>query len=137
MISFRFAPDLRKRIAGRFFARVRRELNKAFMEEAADRGLTQAELARKLGVDRSVVCRQLSGTANLTMRTLADYAWALDRDLDFSMPKRESAANNHRTSEIRAPATFSVTPIPPISARRPRNSVECQGYGQAMMAPAA
>src|SRR5579885_2841820 len=95
MMSFQFAPDRRKRIAGRFFARVRRELQKACLEEKTERGVTQAQLARDLGVDRAVVCRQLAGTSNLTLRTLADYAWALNRDLVFYMPKRDAGANHY------------------------------------------
>ena len=87
MTSFQFAPSPRKRKVARFITRVRRELQKAFMEEKAARGLTQAKLARTLGSHRSIVCRQLAGSANLTLRTLADYAWALDRDLLFSLEK--------------------------------------------------
>jgi hypothetical protein len=86
MTSYHFAPDRRKRTVARFITHVRRELQKAFLEEKAKRGVTQAQLARTLGTDRAVVCRQLSGSANLTLRTLADYAWALERDLVFAMP---------------------------------------------------
>ncbi len=95
MTSYRFAPNLRKRVAGRFFTRVRRELQKAFIEEKASRNLTQAELARQLGTARSTVCRQLAGSENLTLRTLADYAWALDRDIVFEMQKKAKAAGDN------------------------------------------
>jgi transcriptional regulator with XRE-family HTH domain len=95
MSSFQFAPSPRKRVTGRFLTRVHRELQKAYMEEKDARGITQAKLARKLGVHRAVVCRQLAGTANLNLRTLADYAWALDRDINFSMPKRAAATGTN------------------------------------------
>jgi transcriptional regulator with XRE-family HTH domain len=99
MTSYQFAPSPRKRITGCFLARVRRELQKAFLEEKEARGVTQAKLARELGVDRAVVCRQLAGTSNLTLRTIADYAWALQRDLIFEMPKPSAAlgVNHHMT----------------------------------------
>jgi len=114
MTSFQFAPDRRKRIAGRFFARVRRELQKAFMEEKETRGLTQAQLARQLGVNRAAVCRQLAGTSNLTLRTLADYAWAMDRDLVFSMPRHEGGANRYVALEAKVPGTTPATDMIPV-----------------------
>ncbi len=78
-------------MAARFLTRVRREMQRAFLEAKESSGVTQAQLARKLGVGRAVVCRQLAGTASLTLRTIADYAWALDRDLIFEMPPRRFA----------------------------------------------
>jgi DNA-binding XRE family transcriptional regulator len=116
MMSFRFAPDRRKRVTGRFFARVRRELQKAFMEEKKERGLTQSQLARELGVDRAVVCRQLSGTSNLTLRTLADYAWAMNRDLIFAMPKHDAGANHYMPVEPQVPGTIPATDVIPVFA---------------------
>jgi transcriptional regulator with XRE-family HTH domain len=126
MTSFQFAPDRRTRIAGRFFARVRRELQKAFLEGKADHGLTQAKLARKLGVDRAVVCRQLAGTANITLRTLADYAWAMDRDLVLSMPKHDGGANNYAAPEDSVPTTVPADPIPALDSQQPDNSPSCE-----------
>ena len=96
MPSFRFAPNPRTRVTARFMTRVRRELQKAYMEEKASRGVTQAYLARKFGIGRAVVCRQLAGSSNLTLRTLADYAWALERDLIFAMPKRTVTAGSNQ-----------------------------------------
>jgi transcriptional regulator with XRE-family HTH domain len=62
-------------------------VQKAFAEEKAARNLTQAEIARALGVDRSVINRQLMGTENLTVRRIGELAWALGRDLNFSLTK--------------------------------------------------
>lgn len=108
MPSFQFAPSPRKRTVGRFITRVRRELQKAFVEEKKSRGITQAELARSLGVDRAVVCRQLAGSSNLTLRTIADYAWALHRDLVFAMSKPVIATGaNHQSN----PSDVGTPPI--------------------------
>ena len=85
-MSFQFAIDSRSRKAARFIRRVRTELQKALEEEKAKRKLTQAELARLLGVDRSVINKQLTGAGNLTLRSIADLAWALDREIVFSLP---------------------------------------------------
>jgi len=40
-------------------------------------GLTRKELADRLGVDKSVVTRMLTGNANLTLKTLGEIAWAI------------------------------------------------------------
>jgi len=89
-MSFQFAIDSRSRKAARFMRRVRTELQKALEEEKGKRKITQAELARLLGVDRSVINKQLTGSGNLTLRSIADWAWALDRDIVFSLPPSHS-----------------------------------------------
>lgn len=45
------------------------------MEEA---GLSKAELAKRIGTSRAYVTQAFSGTRNMTLRTLADFAWACD-----------------------------------------------------------
>jgi hypothetical protein len=124
MPSFQFAPSPRKRVTGRFITRVRRELQKAFLEEKEARGITQAKLARILGVNRAVVCRQLAGTANLTLRTLGDYAWALERDLNFSMPKLASAVDANHSA---VPLDTSALPTTPhLVDQSPAQTVSSQ-----------
>jgi transcriptional regulator with XRE-family HTH domain len=50
-------------------------------------GLKQQELAEKLGVHRSVVNRRLQGKSNLTLRTIAEMAWAMEMEPKFQMEK--------------------------------------------------
>ena len=85
MTSFQFDVGSRARKAGRFIGRVRSELLKALSERKANAGLTQQALATRLGVHRSLVNRQLSGESNLTLRSLADLAWAMDMELSFEL----------------------------------------------------
>lgn len=80
-MSYRMRLSERSRKAGRFISRVHRDIQKAFTES----GMKQQELAQKLGVDRSIVNRRLSGEANLTLRSLADLAWAFEKEIHFSM----------------------------------------------------
>src|ERR1700744_1323329 len=80
MTFFRFDIEARSRTAGRFIGRVRRELLRAITEEKVA-GLTQEELAQRLESRRSHINRQLSGEAEITLRSLADLAWALDREI--------------------------------------------------------
>jgi transcriptional regulator with XRE-family HTH domain len=86
-MSYRLSIDPKNRKVSRFLGRVRREIQKAFEEEKSARGLTQAEIARILGTDRSVINRQLLGTENLTLKRVGEFAWVLGRELDFSLIK--------------------------------------------------
>ncbi len=45
-------------------------------------GITQAELASKMGMDRAQLCRILSGEGNITLKTIARFELALDFRLD-------------------------------------------------------
>lgn len=89
MTFFRFDIDARSRTAGRFIGRVRRELLKAITEEKGA-GLTQQELAQRLEIQRSSINRQLSGEADITLRSLADLAWALDREITFELRRPDN-----------------------------------------------
>jgi transcriptional regulator with XRE-family HTH domain len=89
MTFFRFDIDARSRTAGRFIGHVRRELLKAITEEKGG-GLTQQELARRLEGHRSNINHQLSGEADITLRSLADLAWALDREIAFELRRPDN-----------------------------------------------
>jgi transcriptional regulator with XRE-family HTH domain len=94
MTFFRFDIGERSRTAGRFIGRVRRELLRAITEEQRA-GLTQQELARRLESRRSNINRQLSGEAEITLRSLADFAWALDREITFELRRPDEAAGQN------------------------------------------
>lgn len=87
MTSFHFDIGSRARNAGRFIGRVRNELLKALSEAKKDGKLSQQALAKKLDVHRSLINRQLSGESNLTLRSLADLAWAMDMEISFELRK--------------------------------------------------
>ncbi|WP_100382350.1 helix-turn-helix domain-containing protein [Bradyrhizobium canariense] len=80
-------------------------------------GLTQQELARRLESRRSNINRQLSGEVEITLRSLADLAWALDREITFELRRPEDAAGQniapmtstigHKPIRIIAPKTSS------------------------------
>ena len=61
MPSFQISVTPSRRAAARFVIRVRRALLKALAEEKARRGLSQSEMARLIGVHRSVIHRELRG----------------------------------------------------------------------------
>jgi transcriptional regulator with XRE-family HTH domain len=62
-------------------------LLRALSERKREGRLSQQALARKLDVHRSLINRQLSGEANLTLRSLADLAWAMDMEIWFELKK--------------------------------------------------
>ena len=117
MTFFRFEINARSRTAGRFMGRVRRELLRAVTEEKRA-GLTQQELARRLQSRRSNINRQLSGEAEITLRSLADLAWALDREITFELRRPDDAAGQNI-----APQTSTVG-HKPIRIIAPKTSDE-------------
>ncbi|MDE1935922.1 XRE family transcriptional regulator [Bradyrhizobium sp.] len=96
MTSFHFAIGSRARHAGRFIGRVRGELLRALAQRKSEGSLPQQLLADKLGIERSLINRQLSGEANLSLRSLADLAWAMDMEISFELKRPAAeAGQNH------------------------------------------
>jgi ribosome-binding protein aMBF1 (putative translation factor) len=102
MTFFRFDIDARSRKVSRLLGRVRRELLKAVMEERRA-GLTQQQLAQRLQTRRAIVNRKLSGESEITLRELADLAWALDREISLELRRPDQMAGDNiapRTSTV-------------------------------------
>ena len=88
MPSFQIAITPKRRAAARFVVAVRRKLQKALV----DTGVTQTSIAKKLGVHRSVISRELRGTNNISLGRVAEFAWALGLEPHFEFkrpPQRE------------------------------------------------
>ncbi len=120
-MSYRLKLTPRQRKVGRFIGAVRNEIQKAYAEEKAAGHTTQAELARNLGVSRSVVNRRIRGLQNLTVRSIADLAWALNREIVFGFrePSARPGTNQvvtttsdslWRIRDSRPPTETSVNP---------------------------
>ena len=115
MTFFLFNIDARSRAAGRFIGRVRRELLQAMTEEKRA-GLSQQKLARRLQSQRADINRQLSGEAEITLRSLAELAWALDREISFELRTTETTVGQNV-----APVTSTVQ-HQPIRVIAPKTS---------------
>lgn len=89
----------RARKVSRFIGEVRAELQRALMVEKKSRRLTQQQIATSIGVNRSVINRQLMGLENLTLRRVAELAWALEWEIVFY---------------LRKPGTCEVQPCIPV-----------------------
>jgi len=109
MSSFQISISPSRRVAARFIEGVRRALQKALAEEERENGVTQADIARRIGVNRSVIHRELRGHRDITLGRLAELAWAMGREPSFSMPKiRNAEGANH-------PGTLGVVPTAEVS----------------------
>ena len=100
MTYFHFDIGERARHAGRFIGRVRGELLRALMERKSEIGFSQQGLAQKLDTERALINRQLSGETSLTLRSLADLAWAMDMEIFFELkrPIAEAGQNQPMTT---------------------------------------
>lgn len=116
-MSYQMPISPRSRKAGRFIGRVHSEIQNAFSKRSHDDGLTQQQLATLLDVDRSVVNKRLLGKANLTLRTIADFAWALDYGIEFRLVdlKEKRKHGNHQPKI--APDTTPPTSTSPSKFR--------------------
>lgn len=87
-MSYELKISAKDRAAGRFIGSVKKELMRAAFTEKENSRVTQQSIAAKLGVNRSVIHRMLKGETNLTLRSVAEIAWALGWVINFSLSKR-------------------------------------------------
>jgi transcriptional regulator with XRE-family HTH domain len=67
----------------------RRTLAAELAAERSEQGLSQTEVAARMGTSQSAVARIESGDADVRLSTLERYAAALDRKLDWHLTERE------------------------------------------------
>src|SRR5258708_5139887 len=92
-------------------------VTEALHDAMEDAGLTQADVAEKLGRTRGYVSRVLNGAHNMTLYTLGDMLWACDvemRDLNL-MPLGEIEVAN-QDAVTWQPFDFPTGPSPPDDA---------------------
>jgi len=87
--SYRPQVSLRRRTFSRLVGDIHQELARVMTKKPS---VTKAEIARRLGVDRSLVTRRLNGTSNMTLETLADLAWAMDQKIEIRLSDRAKTA---------------------------------------------
>ena len=80
--------------SARFISRLQKAIQKALSES----GMSQQEVATKLGVDRSVINKRLSGKANLTARSIAEFAFAFDKELNIELVEKLPKSGQNWTS---------------------------------------
>ncbi|HTE42430.1 MAG TPA: hypothetical protein VK629_16530 [Steroidobacteraceae bacterium] len=85
----------RRRTYVRLIGEIRHALNNALQEEFQRRQLTSTGMADILEKDKSFVSRKLNGTSNMTLETLADLAFALDRVIKIQLVPRTPPAGSN------------------------------------------
>ena len=95
MTSFQTTVTPSRRAAARFVSHVRRALVTALAEQSEPSKISQADIARAIGVHRSVINRELRGRADINVGRIAELAWALGREpvLELRKPKVEKGQN--------------------------------------------
>jgi transcriptional regulator with XRE-family HTH domain len=120
---------------------VRRAIQQALIEEFKSRGLTQAQIARELGVHRSVINKEIRGEGNLTLTRIGELAHVLGRKPMFDLPKKEARANANihagaiaqSVGELRTMGTVIQT----SGSNMPKALVERYPYGVSYSSVAA
>lgn len=69
-------------------------VSEALAQAMAESGLSKADLAEKLGTSRAHITQVLSGSRNMTLRTVADLAWACNRTAEVQMGPLEGMPND-------------------------------------------
>jgi predicted XRE-type DNA-binding protein len=118
MNSYTFDIGAKSRKVSRFVGQVRSELQRALSSEKANRKLTQQQIATAIGVHRSVINRQITGVENLTLRSVAEIAWALGWEIEFSLRKPEQPTEVRSTPNVPSAATKQAYQLPPSESLR-------------------
>jgi Helix-turn-helix len=115
MPSFQISITPSRRVAARFVTAVRRKILKALEEENRKTGFKQTDLARAIGVHRSVINRELRGKKDITLGRVGELSWALGREPLFDMPERAIGAGSNLpvVSPTSTTSSESVKAIPP------------------------
>lgn len=73
-------------------AKRRRDLTAELIARRTELGLSQTEVAARMGTSQSAVARLESGQADVRLSTLERYAAALDQQLDWRLEGRRDEA---------------------------------------------
>lgn len=96
MTSFQIHVSRHRRAAARYVADVRRKIQMAFAESP----LSQSDVARALGVHRSVISREVRGHKDLTLGRVAEIACLLGYTATFELKTVEVVQDNNNAPMI-------------------------------------
>ena len=72
----------------------RKKLIAQLVEARIEQGISQTELARRLGIHRSGICRLESETQNPTLDMIIKIASVLDKDISLKLSDKETPASS-------------------------------------------
>lgn len=115
-MSFSSKVSPRRRTYVRLIGEIARALHTALLEEGKTKGLTQSAIAEKLGKNKSVISRLFAGSSNMTLESLADLAFAMDRSVHVSLTpqSRPQGANQAplHAPEVKVVPSVAGQPVP-------------------------
>lgn len=130
MTSFQISIPAKRRAATRFIDRVHRKLQGAYSRKP---DLSQAKIANALGVNRSVVNRQLRGGQDMTLSSVAQLAWALgalpvfdlieESELGRNTPTNVEGSDGNEASQFRQVHSGVVDTSVWVVAESPAHSI--------------
>jgi hypothetical protein len=96
---------------------VESQLRDAYDERHRAHGVTQASIAKVLGVNRSAINHRLRGLTNMTIETLADMIWALGYAIKIVIYDPRKTSENHALGDLDVPAAAKqVSALPATSS---------------------
>lgn len=86
-------PDPKQRAAEGARAKLRVDVTERLLIEMEEAKISKADLAKMVGVSRSAVTQALSGSRNMTLNAVADFALALGHEASFVLTRRPEVAS--------------------------------------------
>ncbi|MCC0807594.1 helix-turn-helix transcriptional regulator [Methylobacterium sp. W2] len=109
MSFFRENNDKRRDIFLALSGSVESQLRDQFAKKSHARTETQSSIADKIGVNRSVINRRLTGQTNMTLESVADLVWALGCCIDIDIyDPTERPEINHPLGPETIPASYQI-----------------------------
>jgi hypothetical protein len=96
-MRFRAKPDPRRQFYLALIAQVETALRAAYGKRYEQGRTNQSKLSKLLKVARSTIHKKLTGRTNLTLKSIADLAWALDHKVSFTLADPELDRRNVAT----------------------------------------
>jgi hypothetical protein len=106
----------RRRTFIRMLGEISHELNAALEEEHLVRGLTLTEIAKTIQRHKSFVSRKFSGDSNMTLQTLADLAYALNRPVKVTIPSRLPGTGANHPATVPRTSSFIFPTLQPVTS---------------------
>lgn len=130
-----FEIDEKDLAAAKFIGETRRGLAAALLDaKQDDPKISQAEVARLINMDKATLSKALNGQSNMTLRTIAEIAWALKllpvvhyEPIDADAPKR-----NHRGRHYTEARSSARTTVDWNNRSKPTSFVKNSSLGKQM-----
>ncbi len=84
-MSYKFSLSPKARRTTRTMTMFHRKIQYALIKS----GMKQQEIAKKLDIDRAVINKRLKSDANITIRSISEFAYALNMEVSFDLVKKE------------------------------------------------